>query len=160
MLFWWRFTHFIINNGRCRTWRQRNRSDTPDKLSQILSCLQFAVSRERPQDAKDQKAWNIAFDLVSLSMKIKVKSTWISPSKTTRCSCIKSISYQIFKCSMPIGFRDGRRLNSTDVAWLRYRTRCGIWVEFWCFSSLLQEVSPRCSGFSPPMKNQHWIRTS
>ena len=67
------FLYLIINNGLWWAGRQRNCSDALDEVSQVFSRLQLTVTGESPKNTEDQVAWDVTFNLISLSLKQKQK---------------------------------------------------------------------------------------
>lgn len=67
------FLYLIINNGLWWAGRQRDCSDALDEVSQVFSCLQLTVTGESPKNTEDQVAWDVTFNLISLSQKQKQK---------------------------------------------------------------------------------------
>ena len=65
------FLYLIINNGLWWAGRQRNCSDALDEVSQVFSRLQLTVTGESPKNTEDQVAWDVTFNLISLSLKQK-----------------------------------------------------------------------------------------
>ena len=55
-----------VDDRLCGVGRQRDGGDAADEVTQVLSCLELRVTGNRPQQPVDQRARDVALQLVLL----------------------------------------------------------------------------------------------